>query len=714
MTTGRKDTSHNIYAYCKLLQNTGSDNLAHTLRQKRFQNCKNLYKRDLIAHFGCVNALEFSKKNKEYLASGGDDKRVLLWNVGETLMNPNYKPTAMETLHISNIFCLDFTADNQYLLSSGNDEQVIVHDIETRQESCAYMKEKSIFAISAHPELPTLFLTASEDGKVSLTDMRMSNTNCMADYSSALHGVMFNPTEPMLFASANSNEGAALWDIRKPKTALLRYGFPFYKERTMSVHFNKTGSLLSVLRRKRPVRIYRTHSVMPVCDFKATGYLNSCTVKSNCFAGENDEYVVSGSDDFQVYLWKIPEEIDQNKFLVEEEPSMVLKGHRSIVNQVRYNPNAQVLVSSGVEKSIKLWTSFRAPQSNGCIGRASDDVVRSLYNRNEYLRLVLETGSPLAHDYAFEDTVEDPRMMAFFDSLLQHDMDLDIASESSDDSIDDAMQEIVQELDSPIILSDNEGEIDYLGVQAKICRLFIQAKTETPISTWKNIPHLKKLLGICKRMADVEIPLVELQQFLKSYEEERSKVESNCEAGPSNEQALKATTSENSTEMGVSANNQGISDKQEHCVKFQKVSNHCKKRNASSWKWKQRTISSDEDSAGSDFDSKSNLRQRNAQRKHKVKKWNPDPETSDTSTKSKNSYCENSHENTALDRLSNCTAHEDQPSNSNSAYQRSAEKLNRSIEATNNRIASVAEAMAQALEDSENDRDNNYNDQSVS
>lgn len=33
---------------------------------------------------------------------------------------------------------------------------------------------------------------------------------------------------------------------------------------------------------------------------------------------------------------------------------MVLKGHRSIVNQVRFNPANHLIISSGVEKIIKV------------------------------------------------------------------------------------------------------------------------------------------------------------------------------------------------------------------------------------------------------------------------------------------------------------------------------------------------------------------------
>lgn len=38
------------------------------------------YNTPLKSHHGCVNALAFSRGNGQWLASGGDDKRVHLWN----------------------------------------------------------------------------------------------------------------------------------------------------------------------------------------------------------------------------------------------------------------------------------------------------------------------------------------------------------------------------------------------------------------------------------------------------------------------------------------------------------------------------------------------------------------------------------------------------------------------------------------------------------
>lgn len=55
--------------------------------------------------------------------SGGDDRRVMLWQFGQALLNHG-KPDAMKAVHQSNIFCLGITSDNQKIYSGGNDDIV--------------------------------------------------------------------------------------------------------------------------------------------------------------------------------------------------------------------------------------------------------------------------------------------------------------------------------------------------------------------------------------------------------------------------------------------------------------------------------------------------------------------------------------------------------------------------------------------------------------
>lgn len=67
------------------------------------------------------------------------------------------------------------------------------------------------------------------------------------------------------------------------------------------------------------------------------------------------KFVVSGSDDFNIYVWEVPDDwADHDKVLTVGRAFMVLHGHRSIVNQVRFNPETHMLLSAGVEKVIKV------------------------------------------------------------------------------------------------------------------------------------------------------------------------------------------------------------------------------------------------------------------------------------------------------------------------------------------------------------------------
>lgn len=73
----------------------------------------------------------------------------------------------------------------------------------------------------------------------------------------------------------------------------------------MSVRFNSMGTQVLALRRRLPPILYKTSMETAVSQFYHQDYYNSCTMKSCSFAGENDEYILSGSDDFNLYMWRV-------------------------------------------------------------------------------------------------------------------------------------------------------------------------------------------------------------------------------------------------------------------------------------------------------------------------------------------------------------------------------------------------------------------------
>nr|XP_028581185.1 DDB1- and CUL4-associated factor 5 isoform X1 [Podarcis muralis] len=404
----------------------GDPLLTQDFQRRRLRGCRNLYKKDLLGHFGCVNAIEFSNNGGQWLVSGGDDRRVLLWHM-EQAIHSRVKPVQLKGEHHSNIFCLAFNSGNTRVFSGGNDEQVLLHDVDSGETLDVFAHEDAVYGLSVSPVNDNVFASSSDDGRVLIWDIRESSQGepfCLANYPSAFHSVMFNPVEPRLLATANSKEGVGLWDIRKPQSSLLRYGGNLSLQSAMSVRFNSNGTQLLALRRRLPPVLYDIHSRLPVFQFDNQGYFNSCTMKSCCFAGDRDQYILSGSDDFNLYMWRIPPDPEAGGIgRVVNGAFMVLKGHRSIVNQVRFNPHTYMICSSGVEKIIKIWSPYRQPGCTGDLDGKIEDDSRCLYTHEEYISLVLNSGSGLSHDYANQSVQEDPRMMAFFDSLVRREIE---------------------------------------------------------------------------------------------------------------------------------------------------------------------------------------------------------------------------------------------------------------------------------------------------
>lgn len=429
--------------------------LSRKILSERLKASKSLYSKNLLAHYGCVNAIEFSSGG-ELLASGGDDRRVLLWNVEEALQGIG-QPQSMRAQHISNIFCLGYDSKNTKIFSAGNDDQVIVHDTQTGEPIDYFLHEQPVYSLSIDPCNDNVFASACDDGRILIYDIRQPSSSdpfVLASYSSPFHGVMFNPTEARIVATANAKEGAGLWDVRMPQKVLLEYGVP---ESCMSVRWDSRGLRLLALRRRLPPVLYAIHSSYHLAQFDHPSYYNSCTMKSCCFAGDEDQYILSGSDDFNLYMWKIP---NSESGAWVSSAHMILSGHRSIVNQVRFNPSNHLIASSGVEKLIKVWSPFPLPH----LGEADPSAginQRRVFSHEEYISLVLRSGQFISHDYSHQSTKEDPRMMAFFDSLVQREIEgwsSDVShSEPSPIGSDQSLS------DSPLSSGSEHGDDNNLG-----------------------------------------------------------------------------------------------------------------------------------------------------------------------------------------------------------------------------------------------------------
>eukprot|EP01114_Cavostelium_apophysatum_P021782 TRINITY_DN7689_c0_g2_i1.p1 TRINITY_DN7689_c0_g2~~TRINITY_DN7689_c0_g2_i1.p1 ORF type:complete len:320 (-),score=108.24 TRINITY_DN7689_c0_g2_i1:45-1004(-) len=84
-----------------------------------------------------------------------------------------------------------------------------------------------------------------------------------------------------------------------------------------------------------------------------TGHCNVRTVKEVSFFGPRSEYVISGSDDGNIFIW------DKKTAKIVQ----VLNGDQHVVNCIQGHPFDPVIASSGIETNVKIWTPSGEPTS---------------------------------------------------------------------------------------------------------------------------------------------------------------------------------------------------------------------------------------------------------------------------------------------------------------------------------------------------------------
>uniref|UniRef100_A0AC34RFU3 Uncharacterized protein n=1 Tax=Panagrolaimus sp. JU765 TaxID=591449 RepID=A0AC34RFU3_9BILA len=362
---------------------------------------KTLYQRDVKGHHGCVNAVEFSKDGT-LIASGGDDLGIFIWNAHDAYSAIKPKPRAiMSKKHLSNIFTLAFSKDGRRIFSAGNDGYLLVHDIETKEKITTF-DGSCFYSISLRNDDDNVVAAATDAGRIYLFDVRQSPNDPVQTIRERgeIYCVAFNPKEPYYLAACNKLKGLSIFDTIRERGEIYCVAFnpkePYYlaacnklkglsifdvrvsddffrranpeTRKTIFASWDSYGEGLFCIRSGGTPYYLNTNKNVPLV-FSDPKYRNKVTIKSCEIV--NDEYGFSGSDDWNIYCWKINRDYDEPsdekqtfvKLPETEKAFTVLKGHRSIVNHVRHSPTEDTIISSGVEKIVKVWSGYHLPGS---------------------------------------------------------------------------------------------------------------------------------------------------------------------------------------------------------------------------------------------------------------------------------------------------------------------------------------------------------------
>ncbi|EIW84917.1 WD40 repeat-like protein [Coniophora puteana RWD-64-598 SS2] len=304
-----------------------------------------------------------------YLASAGKDKTAIIWRIGHET-----EPTSRECVaelvlrdHEYCVGCLAWSLDDSILLTTADQlikmwnakDGTLLRTLDEHQETVtalSWLPDGSGFISGS---LDRKIVTWDSDGKKRdswpISPMRITDMAISPDFSRLVTVGMTYSSPPDASGDRGSSPALAGDDARPPRNQVIVYHMDT-KEVAITIPLG--GELTSVkisedsqfaLINHAPHEVHLYDLVSGRLARKFTGQHQGHHVIRSCFGGIDNNFVASGSEDANVYIWH-----RDTGVLLE-----VLSGHgNGSVNSVAWNPqNERMFASCSDDSTIRIWES---------------------------------------------------------------------------------------------------------------------------------------------------------------------------------------------------------------------------------------------------------------------------------------------------------------------------------------------------------------------
>ncbi|KAJ6917559.1 DDB1- and CUL4-associated factor 13-like [Populus alba x Populus x berolinensis] len=253
-------------------------------------------------HQGAVRGLTASTDGST-LVSCGTDCTVRLWNVPvATIMESgNSSDCSSEPRAVymgeNAYWAVDHQWSGDLFATAGAQVDIWNHNRSQPVNSFKWGTD-SVISVRFNPGEPNLLATSASDRSIMLYDLRVSSPARKLIMRTKTNSISWNPMEPMNFTAANEDCNCYSYDARKFDEAKCVH--KDHVSAVMDIDFSPTGREFVTGSYDRTVRIFQYNGGHSREIYHTKRMQRVFCVKFSCDAS----YVISGSDDTNLRLWK--------------------------------------------------------------------------------------------------------------------------------------------------------------------------------------------------------------------------------------------------------------------------------------------------------------------------------------------------------------------------------------------------------------------------
>ena len=302
--------------------------------------------------------LEVSK-SKKYIALGFSNCNISLISVNnhknknKITFNLYLTFSANENSKKGELTSLCFSSDEKTLLVSLSTNLIKLFNTSNGEKIKEYndLHNSCITSCIFMPNSNNKFLSGSVDKRLLLID---TNSNPFLEIGKfcRIKQILFSEFSNLIIITPGSISDIIFYDLSKNKISFKVE----MKEQIVYTNISKTDKgkymLINISKLYPKILLYNIEKIKTEAKFH--GHIQKTMIIKCSFAGDKDQYIISGSEDSKVYIW-------DRKF--PGSPKYTLGGHFGIVNcaEILYN---DVILSVSDDKTLKIWTSLNDDDEN--------------------------------------------------------------------------------------------------------------------------------------------------------------------------------------------------------------------------------------------------------------------------------------------------------------------------------------------------------------